>query len=46
MAEQINKTRLNELLGIKEGQTFDDYLNEGSGSEDVSDTQSIIDQTT
>ena len=43
MAEQINKDRLNELLGIQEGQTFDDYMNEASAP--VSDTQSIIDQT-
>ena len=44
MAEQINKDRLNELLGIKEGQTFDDYMNDGT--DDMSDAQSVIDQTT
>lgn len=27
-SEQINKERLNELLGIKEGQSFDDYMND------------------
>ena len=43
MAEQINKDRLNELLGIKEGQSFDDYMNDGMS--DISDTQSVIDQT-
>lgn len=43
MAEQINKDRLNELLGIKDGQSFDDYMNEGMS--DMSDTQSVIDQT-
>ena len=43
MAEQINKDRLNELLGIKEGQSFDDYMNDGMS--DMSDTQSVIDQT-
>lgn len=30
MSEQINKDRLNELLGIQEGQSFDDYINEGT----------------
>lgn len=43
MAEQINKDRLNELLGIQEGQTFEDYMNEASPPMD--DTQSVIDQT-
>ena len=43
MAEQINKDRLNELLGIQEGQTFDDYMNEVTAP--VDDTQSVIDQT-
>ena len=43
MAEQINKDRLNELLGIKDGQSFDDYMNEGMS--DMSETQSVIDQT-
>lgn len=43
MAEQINKDRLNELLGIQEGQTFDDYMNEVTSP--VDDTQSVIDQT-
>ena len=42
MAEQINKDRLNELLGIQEGQSFDDYINAGN---DMPDTQSVIDQT-
>lgn len=43
MAEQINKDRLNELLGIQEGQTFEDYMNETAPPMD--DTQSVIDQT-
>lgn len=43
MAEQINKDRLNELLGIQEGQTFEDYMNEAAPPMD--DTQSVIDQT-
>lgn len=43
MAEQINKDRLNELLGIQEGQSFDDYMNEAVPQMD--DTQSVIDQT-
>ena len=43
MAEQINKDRLNELLGIQEGQTFEDYMNEVTSP--VDDTQSVIDQT-
>lgn len=42
MAEQINKEKLNELLGIQEGQSIDDYLNEGTS---MDETQSIIDQT-
>lgn len=42
MAEQINKDRLNELLGIQEGQSFDDYLNDGTS---MDDPQSVIDQT-
>ena len=44
MAEQINTDKLNELLGIKEGQTFDDYINEGTEI-DPSDSQDVIDQT-
>ena len=44
MAEQINKDRLNELLGIQEGQSFDDYMNEVTSP--VDDAQSVIDQTT
>ena len=44
MAEQINKDRLNELLGIQEGQSFDDYMNEVTSP--VNDAQSVIDQTT
>ena len=43
MAEQINKDRLNELLGIQEGQTFEDYMNDAAPPMD--DTQSVIDQT-
>jgi hypothetical protein len=43
MAEQINKDRLNELLGIHEGQSFEDYMNEASVPMD--DAQSVIDQT-
>lgn len=43
MSEQINKDRLNELLGIQEGQTFDDYMNEATAP--VDDAQSVIDQT-
>ena len=43
MAEQINKDRLNELLGIQEGQTFDDYMN--AAAPPMDDTQSVIDQT-
>ena len=43
MSEQINKDRLNELLGIQEGQSFEDYMNEVTPSMD--DTQSVIDQT-
>ena len=44
MAEQINKNRLDELLGIHEGQTFEDYI--GEATSPVDDTQSVIDQTT
>lgn len=44
MAEQINKNRLNELLGIQEGQSFDDYMNEATAP--VDEAQSVIDQTT
>ena len=44
MAEQINKDRLNELLGIQEGQSFDDYMSEVTSP--VDDAQSVIDQTT
>ena len=43
MAEQINKSRLDELLGIQDGQTFTDYLNEATSP--VQDSESIIDQT-
>lgn len=43
MAEQINKDRLNELLGIKDGQSFDDYMSEATAP--VEDAQSVIDQT-
>ena len=43
MAEQINKDRLNELLGIKDGQSFDDYMSEAAAP--VEDAQSVIDQT-
>ena len=42
MSEQINKDRLNELLGIHEGQSFDDYINEGTS---MDQTQSVIDET-
>jgi hypothetical protein len=35
MAEQINKDRLNELLGIQEGQTFEDYLGEATQMDDA-----------
>ena len=42
MSEQINKDRLNELLGIQEGQSFDDYINEGTS---MDQTQSVIDET-
>ena len=44
MAEQINKDRLDELLGIHEGQTFEDYI--GEATSPVDETQSVIDQTT
>ena len=42
MSEQINKDRLNELLGIQEGQSFDDYINDGTS---MDQTQSVIDKT-
>ena len=42
MAEQINKSRLDQLLGIQDGQSFEDYMNEVYSTED---TQSVIDQT-
>ena len=42
MAEQINKDRLNQLLGIQEGQSFEDYMNDGTSTDE---TQSVIDQT-
>ena len=42
MAEQINKGRLDQLLGIQEGQSFEDYMNDGTSSDE---TQSVIDQT-
>ena len=42
MSEQINKDRLNELLGIQEGQSFDDYINEGTS---MDQTKSVIDET-
>ena len=42
MSEQINKDRLNELIGIQEGQSFDDYIKEGTS---MDQTQSVIDET-
>ena len=42
MSEQINKDRLNQLLGIQDGQSFEDYLNDGISTDE---TQSVIDQT-
>ena len=42
MAEQINKDRLNQLLGIQEGQSFEDYMNDGTNADE---TQSVIEQT-
>ena len=42
MSEQINKDRLNQLLGIQDGQSFEDYMNDGTST---NDTQSVIDQT-
>lgn len=30
MAEQINKDRLDELLGIHEGQSFEDYMSDAT----------------
>ena len=42
MAEQINKDRLNQLLGTQEGQSFEDYMNDGTNADE---TQSVIDQT-
>jgi len=44
MAEQINKSKLDALLGIQEGQSFEDYM--GDVASPTDDTQSIIDQTT
>ena len=43
MAEQINKGRLDELLGIQDGQTFEDYLNEATAP--VENADSVISQT-
>ena len=43
MAEQINKSRLDELLGIRDGQSFEDYM--GSVTSPVEDADSVIDQT-
>lgn len=43
MAEQINKGRLDELLGIQDGQTFEDYLNEATAP--VESADSVISQT-
>ena len=42
-AEQINKDKLNELLGIQDGQTFDDYMNEAIGETPSSHKQ--VDET-
>ena len=42
MSEQINKDRLNQLLGIQDGQSFEDYMNDGTSTDE---TQSVIDQT-
>ena len=42
MSEQINKDRLNQLLGIQDGQSFEDYMNDGTST---NETQSVIDQT-
>ena len=47
MAEQINKSKLDELLGIHDGQSFDDYMNESIGETPQQDeAQQVIDQTT
>ena len=47
MAEQINKSKLDELLGIHDGQSFDDYMNESIGeTPEQDDAQQVIDQTT
>ena len=47
MAEQINKSKLDELLGIHDGQSFDDYMNESIGETTQQDeAQQVIDQTT
>lgn len=42
MAEQINKDKLNQLLGIQEGQSFQDYMNDGAS---IDEAQSVIEQT-
>ena len=47
MAEQINKSKLDELLGIHDGQSFDDYMSESIGEAPQHDeAQQVIDQTT
>ena len=47
MAEQINKTKLDELLGIHDGQSFEDYLGEIDATpQDGESPHQIIDQTT
>ena len=47
MAEQINKSKLDELLGIHDGQSFDDYMSESIGeTPEQDDAQQVIDQTT
>ena len=43
MSEQINKDRLDELLGIKDGQTFEDYM--GEAAPPMDDAQAVIEQT-
>ena len=49
MSEQINKDRLNELLGIQEGQSFDDYINEGTSMDQkqsvIYETHALINET-
>ena len=46
MAEQINKSKLDELLGIHDGQSFDDYMNESIVETPQQDeAQQVIDQT-